>query len=70
MINYIRRHTVTITIAVSFFVFGFFVAANILRLSDREILIGLISGAAGGITVMMASMIQERRSIVVSTGAA
>jgi len=62
MLTYIREHTVTITIGVSFFVFGFFIAANILHLSEREILVGLISGAVGGVTMLAVTMVQERRS--------
>ena len=62
MLAYIKQHTVTITIGVSFFVFGFFVVANMLRLSEREILTGLVSGAIGGVTMLAAAKSQERRS--------
>jgi len=62
MINYVRTHTVTITIGVAFYVFGFFIAANLLHLSEREIGVGLISGAVGGTTMLCAAMIQDRRA--------
>ena len=42
----------TITIGVSFFVFGFFIVANLLHLSERDVLVGLISGAVGGVTML------------------
>ncbi len=66
MIAYIKQQTVTITIGVSFFVFGFFVAANILHLSERDVLVGLISGGIGGFTMLLAALVQERRSRVAS----
>jgi hypothetical protein len=62
MLTYIRIHTVTITIGVSFFVFGFFIAANILHLSERDVVVGLISGAVGGLTMLAAALVQARRS--------
>jgi hypothetical protein len=62
MISFVRTHTVTITIGVSFFVFGFFIVANILALSERDVVVGLISGAACGVTMLVTAMVQERRS--------
>jgi hypothetical protein len=61
MMTYVRMHTVTITIGVSFFVFGFFIAANILHLSERDVVVGLISGAVGGVTMLAAALVQARR---------
>jgi hypothetical protein len=65
MLARVRVHTVPITIGVSFFVFGFFVTANMLRLSEREIVIGLIAGAIGGLTTLIAMLWQERKSSTV-----
>ena len=62
MLDYVKKQTVTITIGVSFFVFGFFIVANLLNLSERDVLVGLISGAIGGITMLAVSLAQERRS--------
>ena len=61
MLSYVKKQTVTITIGVSFFVFGFFIVANLLKLSERDVLVGLISGAVGGVTMLAVSLIQERR---------
>ena len=61
MMTYVRIHTVPITIGVSFFVFGFFIAANILHLSERDVLVGLISGAVGGVTMLAVALVQMRR---------
>jgi hypothetical protein len=60
MLSYVKMQTVTITIGVSFFVLGFFIAANLLQLTERDVLVGLISGAVGGATMLAASLIQER----------
>jgi hypothetical protein len=62
MLSYVKKQTVTITIGVSFFVFGFFIFANLLKLSERDVLVGLISGAIGGVTMLAVSLVQERRS--------
>jgi hypothetical protein len=62
MMSYLKQHTVTITIGISFYVFGFFIAANILNLSERDVIVGLISGAVGGITMLTVALFQERRS--------
>ena len=66
MLSYVKKQTVTITIDVSFFVFGFFIVANLLKLTERDVLIGLISGAVGGGTMLAASLIQERRGRAVA----
>ena len=62
MMDYVKKQTVTITIGVSFFVFGFFIAANLLNLSERDVLVGLISGAIGGVTMLAVSRLQEREA--------
>jgi hypothetical protein len=62
MLSYVKKQTVTITIGVSFFVFGFFVVANLLKLTERDVLVGLISGAVGGVTMLATSLSQERRA--------
>jgi len=62
MLDYVKQQTVTITIGVSFFVFGFFTVANLLNLSERDVLVGLISGAIGGITMLVVAWAQEREA--------
>jgi fluoride ion exporter CrcB/FEX len=61
MLQRLRNHTVAITIGVSFFVFGFFVMSNLLQLTDREILIGLVAGGIGGLTTLVSMLWQDRR---------
>jgi hypothetical protein len=60
MLSYVRKQTVPITIGVSFYVFGFFIVANLLHLSGRDVLIGLASGAVGGMTMLLMSRTHER----------
>ncbi len=64
MLARIKRHTVPITIGVSFFVLGFFITANVLNLTEREIVIGLIAGGVGGITTLVAVLWEERNEAV------
>jgi hypothetical protein len=66
MLSYVQTQTVTITIGVSFFVFGFFIVANVLHLSERDVAVGLIAGAIGGITMLVVSRAEERRAPSVS----
>jgi len=54
LLSKIRAFGVPIAIAITFYVFGFFVIAHLLMLSGREIVIGLIAGAVGGITTLVA----------------
>ena len=53
MIKNILKRKVAIVIAVTFFLFGFFVTAEALSLSLREIVIGLVAGAVAGVTTLM-----------------
>ncbi len=50
----VQKLTVPITIAIAFYVFGFFITAEALGLTGREIVIGLIAGSVGGITTLVA----------------
>jgi hypothetical protein len=43
-----------------FFLFGFFITANALTLTDREIAVGLLAGFIGGLTMLIAVLWQER----------
>jgi hypothetical protein len=60
MLQQIQGHSVRIVIGVAFFLLGFFITANTLALSDREIAVGLLAGLIGGLTMLVAVMWQER----------
>jgi hypothetical protein len=61
MLQQLQSHSVRIVTGVAFFLFGFFVVANVLDLQDREIALGLLAGLIGGVTMLVAVMRQERR---------
>jgi fluoride ion exporter CrcB/FEX len=60
MLQQLQNHAVRIVMGVAFFLFGFFVVANALDLADREIVIGLVAGFVGGLTMLAAVMRQQR----------
>jgi hypothetical protein len=60
MLQQVQSHAARIVMGVAFYLYGFFVVANALDLADREIVIGLIAGMIGGVTMLLAVMIQER----------
>jgi len=61
MLQQLQSHAVRIVTGVAFFLFGFFVVANALDLQDREIVVGLIAGLVGGLTMLAAVMREERK---------
>ncbi len=56
----LQRHAVPIVIGVSFFIFGFFVMANVLDLTEREIVVGLCAGGIGGLTMLSVVLWSDR----------
>jgi hypothetical protein len=60
MLQQLQNHAVRIVMGVAFYLFGFFVVANTLDLDDREIVVGLIAGFIGGLTMLIAVIRQER----------
>ena len=63
MLQDIRKLTVPIIISISFFIFGFLVAADLFDLSLREKLIGLVAGAVGGTTTLLTVLHQMRAAL-------
>ena len=60
MLAQLQNHGVRIVMGVAFYLFGFFVVANALALDDRQIVVGLVAGFIGGITMLIAAIRQER----------
>lgn len=52
MLRRIQDLSIPIVIAVTFFLVGFFCVCNVVTLSDREIVLGLVAGAIGGLSVL------------------
>jgi hypothetical protein len=61
IVQQLQSHSVRIVTGVAFFLFGFFVTANILDLQDREIVVGLLAGLVGGLVMLITVLRQERR---------
>ena len=53
MLKIIKGYRARILIGVSFFLFGFFVIAQCLDLSLRDIFVGLLAGAIGGAVMLV-----------------
>ena len=49
-------------ISILFFVFGFFVTADLLDLSVREMMVGVFAGVVCGVTVLCAVLHQAART--------
>jgi hypothetical protein len=56
MLKTLRPFATRIVIGIAFFIFGFFVTAHALDMSMRDIVVGLISGAVGGLTILVVSI--------------
>ena len=60
MLRQLKHHSARIVIGACFFIFGFFVAARALDLTERDIVVGLVAGAIGGLTMLAAVLREER----------
>jgi hypothetical protein len=60
MLQQVQHHAVRIVMGVAFYLFGFFVVANALDLGNGEIIVGLVAGFIGGVTMLAAILHQER----------
>jgi hypothetical protein len=60
MLEQVQHHAVRIVMGVAFYLFGFFVVANALDLGNSEIIVGLVAGFIGGVTMLAAILRQER----------
>lgn len=52
----LKSYRVCIAVSTSFFIFGFFMAADLLELSLQDIAAGLIAGAVAGITILLVTI--------------
>ena len=62
MRKFIYDRAVIIAISLSFFAFGFVLAANVYDLTSQEVFVGLIAGAVCGITVLVVEIVNSTRS--------
>ena len=61
MRKFIYDRAVIIAVSLSFFAFGFVLAANAYDLTSQEVIIGLVAGAVCGITVLAIEIANSMR---------
>jgi hypothetical protein len=64
MTQKLQSHSIPIALAMTFFMVGFFLVSNGLGLTEREIALGLIAGATGGLSVLVAVLWSDRKLVV------
>jgi hypothetical protein len=69
MFQSLQQQAIPIVIAVAFYISGFFIVANFLMLSGREVALGLAAGAVGGLCVLAAVFWSEQRQPAISARA-
>jgi len=63
MLRQLNLLTLPTAISIASFEATFFVVANIVGLTRGEVLLGVIAGAAGGLSVLVAVLWQSARSV-------
>jgi hypothetical protein len=63
MSEQLNRLTLPAAISIASFEATFFVAADIFGLTDREVLLGVVAGAVGGLSVLVAVLWQSARNV-------
>jgi hypothetical protein len=58
MFEHLKNNSVPMMIGITFYLFGFFVMSDALKLSGREMMVGLVAGAIGGITTLLVTLRQ------------
>ena len=58
MLRQLHQNTIPTAISIAFFEATFFIIARVLAFSGREIVLGVIAGAVGGICVLIAILWQ------------
>jgi len=63
MLRQLHLLTLPAAISIAFFDATFFVIADIFGFTAREVLLGVIAGAAGGMSVLVAILWQSARNV-------
>jgi hypothetical protein len=63
MLQQLRHLAVPIAISIAFFDATFFLIAGVFAFSGRDILLGVIGGAAGGLSVLMAVLWESATNV-------
>ncbi len=64
MLRQLHLLTLPIAISIAYFDATFFTATDIFGLTSRDVLLGIIAGAAGGLTVLVAVLSQSEKNVV------
>ena len=63
MLQQLNRLTLPTAVSIASFEATFFVAGEIFGLTAREVVLGVIAGAVGGLTVLVAVLWQSARNV-------
>lgn len=63
MLQQLNRLTLPTAISIASFDATFFVTAEVFGLTEREVLLGVIAGAVGGLSVLVAVIWQSARNV-------
>jgi hypothetical protein len=66
MLRQLHQLALPIAVSIAFYDAGFFVAANVFSLTGREMLLGVIAGACGGMSVLAAVLWTRVKSLATS----
>jgi hypothetical protein len=64
MLQQLNSLALPTAISIASFDATFFIAAQIFDLTEREVLLGVVAGAVGGLTVLVAVLWQSARNVV------
>ncbi len=67
MLQQLNSLALPTAISIASFDATFFIAAQIFDLTEREVLLGVIAGAVGGLTVLVAVLWQSARNAAAQT---
>jgi hypothetical protein len=65
MLQQLNRLTLPTAISIASFDATFFIAAEIVGLTGREVLLGVLAGAVGGLSVLAAVLWQSTRNVAI-----
>jgi hypothetical protein len=68
MLRQLHPLTIPIAISIAFFDASFFLIAHVFSFSGRDILLGVVAGAAGGMYVLVAVLWQSASELSGKTG--
>ncbi len=65
MFKFISESALVIAVSLSFFAFGFVLGADFFQLTFRQVVTGLVAGAACGLAILAVEYARSRRQLTV-----